>query len=415
MPTRELKTSFSSNSDFQACQWRYLLSHVYGLTADKEKDVLRIGETWHRCHEILEMVPDTKCPDCLKHEELRPTCDLCSGTGYLPNDMMTAVARYLNRVYGIIPGNKTSDEWERERVILLYSLSGHRWLYGADQRFDTIGSEIKCVIPIIDPATGRKMSKAKFVLKVDKLVRDRATGLVYIWERKSTSQAITDADYWEQLTQGDQVTGYIYGVRVAQYSGQLVKYGIRPSDPPVSGAFCDVWHKPDISPKMLTQADTAMFVETRQYCGEKFAVGLATDGYAITKMSVNTTQAEIVPGKKEGTFAVRETPEMFGARLLLDIAARPEHYFAQREVSRTDKDLEAFQWHVYNLARQIRDVEKKNLWCKNVKSCTNPFYCEFRSLCQSGVEIGPDVVPPGYCRKYPKPVEEEIPLNATST
>jgi hypothetical protein len=248
------------------------------------------------------------------------------------------------------------------------------------------------------------------VLKVDKLVRDRTTGLVYIWERKSTSREITDADYWEQLAQGDQVTGYVYGARVAQYNGQLVKYGIRPSDPPVAGAFCDVWHKPDISPKMLTQADTAAFVQGGEYCGEKFKIGMAGDDQGgIRSMSVNNAMAQVVPGKKEGTFAIRETPEMFGARLLLDIAGRPEHYFAQREVSRTDKDLEAFQWHIFNLARQIRYIEKQNLWCKNVKSCTNPFYCEFRSLCQSKAEVGPDDVPPGYVKKFQKPAEE-VPL-----
>jgi hypothetical protein len=400
--------SFSSNSDFQACQWRYLLSHIYGLTSEKDKDALRIGETWHRCHEILEMQPDGKCPDCLRHEEIRPTCDLCAGTGYLPEDMMDAVARHLNRVYSVVPDNKTREDWELERVNLLYSLSGHRWLYGDDQRFDVIGSEIKCVIPVINPATGRKVPKAKFVLKVDKLVRDRSSGLIYVWERKSTSQSITDADYWEDLGQGDQVTGYVYGVRVAQYNGQLVKYGIRPSDPPVAGAFCDVWHKPDISPKMLTQADTAVFVKTGEYCGEKFTVGLGGDGVTVRGVSVNRTQAAIAPGKKEGTFAIRETPEMFGARLLLDIAGRPEHYFAQREVARTDKDLEAFQWHIFNLAQQIRCVEKKNLWCKNVKSCRAKFHCEFIGLCRSGVEVGPDVIPPGYVNKYERPAQEEV-------
>lgn len=420
MSTRELKLSFSSDSDYQACQWRYLLSHIYGLTSEKDKDALRIGETWHRCHEILEMVPTTagaatKCPDCLKCEELRPDCDLCCGTGYLPEDMMDAVVRYLNRVYSVTPNNKTREEWELERTTLLYSLSGHRWLYASDPRFDVIGSEIKCVIPVINPETGRKMPKTKFVLKVDKLVRDRASGMVYVWERKSTSQSITDADYWDGLTQGDQVTGYIYGVRVAQYSGQLAKYGIRPSDPPVAGAFCDVWHKPDIGPKMLTQADTATFVQSGEYCGEKFKIDQGAWPHAdpanLNHLLVNGAPASVTPGKKEGTFAIRETPEMFGARLLLDIAERPEHYYAQREVSRTDKDLEAFQWHVYNLARQIRYVENNDLWCKNVKACKAGFYCEFIGLCQSKAEVGPDVVPPGYRKKYPtKPVEEEVPL-----
>jgi hypothetical protein len=318
--------------------------------------------------------------------------------------MMDGVSRYLNRTYSVIPDGKTREEWEVERVSLLYSLSGHRWLYGADQRFDVIGSEIKCVVPVINPDTGKKVTKTRFVAKVDKLVRDRATRLVYVWERKSTTHAITEADYWANLAQGDQITGYLYGMRVAQVNGQLAKYGVQPSDAPIAGAFCDVWHRPDITPKMLSQGDTADFVCSGEYCGEQFNVQNYKEGQPPT---VNGAAAQVVPGKKEGTFAIRETPEMFGSRLLADIAERPEHYFAQREVSRTDQELAEFQRHLFNLSRQIRYVERYGIHCRDRHSCRVPFWCEFKGLCESGVAIGPDVIPPGYQNKF---AETEVQL-----
>jgi hypothetical protein len=309
--------------------------------------------------------------------------------------MMEAVARYLTQVYAIVPDNKTRDDWETERVTLLYSLSGHRWLYAADtDRWEVIGSEIKFEIPVINPASGRKMPKTTFVGKIDRLVRDKNTGLVYVWERKSTNHSITSQDYWTGLTQGDQVSGYLYGARFAQANGQLRKYGINPEDPPIAGAWCDVWHKPDIAPKRVTKADATVMGETGKYFGTKISCNMRHD----------SCTGEIVE------VPMVETPEMFGARLLADIAERPEHYFAQREVSRTDLELEQFQHRLFHIAKQIRYVEKQGLWVKNLQSCSSKFRCEFLEACQSGVEIGPDMLPTGYHRKHPQAEELEIAL-----
>jgi len=387
---RELRLSASANADYQACQKRYWLSYIADLTADKDKDSLRVGGNWHRCHELLELKAEAVCPDCLRHEEIRPDCYICAGTGYTPADPMEAVVRYLNYAYAVVPDNKTRDDWETERVTLLYSLSGHRWLYKEDEdRWETIGSEIKFEVPVINPVTGRKLGKAVFVGKIDRLVRERNTGLVYVWERKSTSHPITSESYWHDLAQGDQISGYLYGGRVAQANGQLRKHGIRSEDPPIAGAWCDVWHKPDIAPKRVSKADLKTLAETGMYCGTKAQypqVNPAVVGESIV-----------------------ETPELFGARLLQDIAERPDHYFAQREVARTDRELEQFQWRLFKLAKQIRAVEKNDLWLCNLRSCEQPFYCEYRDLCRSGVAGTIDSEPPvGYKRKHPK--EEEVPL-----
>lgn len=379
---RELRLSASANGNFLACERRYQLSDLYDLTQDKDKDSTRIGGSWHRAHELLELKAGVVCPDCQRHEAIDPQCCVCGGTGYVLPDPMDRVARYLTQAYAVVPDNRTYDEWETERVTLLYSLSGHRWLYAeTEPRWETIGSEIKITIPVINPQTGRKMPKTVFVLKVDRLVRDRNTSLVYVWERKSTTYPITSEDYWQGLMHGDQISGYLYGIRFAQANGQLERYGIRHDDSPVAGAFCDVWHRPDIAPKRVSKADLKMLVETGEYCGTKVTA---------------PPEAEVVI----------ETPEMFGARLLADIAERPEHYFAQREVSRTDAELGRFQRRIWQIARQIRYVEKQGLWVCNPASCQSKFRCEFMELCRSGVEVGPEDAPVGYRKKHPK--EEEV-------
>ena len=382
---REIRLSATANADYQSCQRRYQLAYIFDLTADKDKDSTRLGGHWHRCHELLELKAGTVCPNCTRHEEIDSQCYVCGGTGYVLPDEMDRVARYLTQAYAIVPDNKTRDDWELERTILLYSLSGWKWLYAAEEgRWEVIESEIKFEVPVANPTTGRALSKVVFVGKIDRLVRDKNTGLVYVWERKSTSHSITSQDYWTALTQGDQISGYLAGGRHAQRIGCLRPYGIRPEDTPIAGAWCDVWHKPDIMPKKISKADLKMLVDTGEYCGTHITGSIPLGDSVI------------------------ETAEMYGARLIQDIGERPEHYFAQREVSRTDKELEVFQARLFKLAKQIRAIEKGDLWVENGRSCENPFYCEFRPLCQAGVQVTPGTAPVGYRLKHPQ--AEEIPL-----
>ena len=159
----ELKLSASAIEAFKACPARFLLRYIYGWQPEKEKDSLRIGTNWHRCHEILHLKPKTKCPDCLRREDIRPDCDLCAGTGILPSDLMESVVRFLNRTYAIVPEHKTRDEWEIERIKILYSLSGYYWHYGWEDEFETIGVEIWFDQPILNPATGSHKRFATFI------------------------------------------------------------------------------------------------------------------------------------------------------------------------------------------------------------------------------------------------------------
>ena len=116
-------------------------------------------------------------------------------------------------------------------------------------------------------------------------------------------------------------------------------------------------------------------------------------------MFINDVPAEIEPGKKEGTFAIRETPEMYGARLLQDIGTRPDFYFARREVAYSDLELEDFAYSLWNIARTINEMERLGRFYKNEQSCENPFKCPYRSICFNCVKVGPGDCPPGFYRQ----------------
>ena len=403
MALSELKLSASAIETFKACPARFLLAYEYGLQSEKEKDSLRIGVNWHRCHEILHLKPKTKCPNCLRHEQLRPDCDLCQGTGVLPADMMDAVVRFLNRAYAIVPENKTRDEWEVERIKLLYNISGYYWHYGWEDEFETIGVEVWFDLPIIDPDTGKALSKAHMVGKVDRLARHKSSGLVYMFERKSTSKNLTDSIYWDRLATDDQITTYLYHLRIMQQQGKLKQFGILPNDPLIQGTFYDVWSKPGTNPKALTQGDSKAFVESGEYCGQKFEIAKdwPTEEVGATRRLIGDRIVEFIPGKKEGTFSIFETPEMYGARLLQDISTQPETYFAQREIARTDQQLVKYQHELANLVKLIRYFQDHNCWYEHDRMCESPYRCDFLNIHNASgcLGIGPEDLPEGYRRK----------------
>ena len=398
---REIRLSPSAIQSLMMCPLKYLFNYIYNLEPDKEKDSYRVGTIWGRCHEILGMLPQGKCPDCFQAEEIREDCYLCEGSGVLPSDLMDAVLRYLNFAYSEVPENKTAEQMEVERIQILYSLSGYKWMFpDINQKYRTMGSEVWINLPVKYPKSNRKFPMARIVGKIDHIIQDLETGLYYIKERKSTSRDLEGDKYWGRLKTDVQVTTYLWAARKYQRMGYLENIGIRRDEPLIQGIWYDVWHKPTINPKALSQKDSKEFVETGEYCGEKFNISHIsgpTDDVFISDKQIITTQ-----GKKEGTYSIFETPEMYGARLLADIAERPNFYFVQREIPRTDNQLEKFEADLVRYATLIRNYEEKDLWVCNDMSCTVPFRCDFYDICQNGLEVGPDDVPTGYRKKFKK-------------
>lgn len=389
MPNK-IYLSASAIKDFKACPMRYRNAHHYGIRPVVDTEAKRVGTNYHGVQEINGMKPGSKCPNTLDHE-LQEPCPLCNNTGILPDDMMESVVRYLNQVYGKIPDAMDMEKLEIERIILLYSLSGYNWYYG-NQKEEVLATEIQFEIPVINPETGRALPNVVNRGKIDKLIR--INGLVYVKEHKSTSSSVDpDSDLWGHLKLDTQTNNYVYAARILAKRGEFRPYGVNDYNG-IAGVYFDAWHKPGIRPKKLSQGDSKKFVEDGMYCGQKFEVE-----YRLSDMGnelwINNIRVGIEPGKKEGTFAIRETPEMFGARLLQDIVERSEFYFACKELTKTDQDITRFEWELYNIYKTVREMCKTGHWYSDESQCEATFKCSYIEQCYNGILIDQDHVPDG--------------------
>ncbi len=377
---------------FKACPYRCYLKNILRIIPTKKTDSLRVGTNWHRLLEIMGLIPESPCPDC-HPGNVNPDCPLCEGTGILPKKLMDAAIREINRAYAIVPDYKEQEEWELERIILLYTLSAYNWYWG-ENNYKVIFNEQQFKIPMVNPETNRTLPNVKVVGKIDKMIKEDN---YLVMEHKSTSKSIGgDSNYWKRLRLNTQSN--LYSLALKSYlspEDMATKFG---------GILYDVWHKPTIRPKKLTQGDSVAFSESGDYCGQKFQVELipGTTPGTIDALKVNGSIAEYEYGKKEGTFAIRETPEMFGARLLQDISERPEFYFARREIPILEADMEQFKHELYNIYQTARNMDKANSWYHNDQSCEATFHCPYIPICYNNLKVDKDNIPDGFIIKERK-------------
>lgn len=373
-----MKLSHSKISCFKACPMRFNLRYVKRLVPAEETDSLRCGSNWHKIQEIFNLKAGDQCPDCRKNPDAAE-CPICiNQSGIVPDGGMDAVVRYLDSAYAVKPISKTDEEWATEQTVLLYSLIGYNWFYQNQQtEYNIAGQEFYFNMPITSPITGRKLPGASISGIIDKILTK--PGLTVVKEHKSTSKSLdSSSTYWGHLVLDSQTTLYPMALRASGIEGPI-------------GILYDVWHKPQISPKMLTQADSRAFVETGEYCGQKFEIEKSLEG-----TFVNGVKILVEPGKKEDTFAIRETPEMFGARLLQDITERPDFYFAVREIPRTEKDFKRFGQQLFNIYQTLRTLVKTDGWWQDESQCEATFKCPYINICYNNVELDPATPPQGY-------------------
>jgi hypothetical protein len=400
--------SASSISSFKACPIRYRLGYVEALREAVEPQPLRLGTAWHKGLEVLET------PDGAMIGELGDAEEVFIGD----DNRLTLAVEAATAVYTTVPDWADPTEWAVEREIVANALAAYHWLYGsAASEYETVATELSFDLPLVNPETGHPTPTFRRVGKIDRIIRHKATGRLMIQENKSTSKSIdSGSTYWDRLRKDTQSKFYICAARDLQEESR--KQGMDADDAnivSVSGLLHDVFHKPQISPKKLTMAETAAFMETGDYCGQKFDVVYHSpkqlgfdDPTLIGAVYVDTVKAEREAGatpkpKKDGTqaptpFAIRETPGMFGARLFQDMTTRPEFYFARREIAFTDAELEDFRYQVWALQRTMAEMELTGHWYENEQQCEATFKCCYCPICYNNVDVYHGQTPPGFKR-----------------
>lgn len=400
MGRKFIKLSASAIGELKTCPYRYYVKYILGIRKEEDSDALRVGTNWHEIQDVVTNKPGSVCVPCANLAASDPECPLCEGTGFLPDNLMEAVMRVLNKAYAALPSGMDQEKADIERTILLYSLTGYLWHYSEDE-VEVLARELEFEYKLIGPS-GRALPDVIVQGKIDKLVRYR--GKLAIMEHKSTSKSVdSDSSLWAHLNLDVQTTLYIEAVQKMQVDGELAPYGVKHDEPLINTILYDAWHKPGIKPKMLTQAASKQFVEDGLYCDIQFDVDHDSMLIGVT---VNGAETVIEGGKKEGTFAIRETPDMFGARLLKDIVDRTDFYFARRELSKTEDEMNRFRREVLSIYRDIRGKLQSDSFFHNERQCEATFKCDYTAQCYNGVELDPENPPDGFKSIFNRGKEE---------
>jgi len=254
-----------------------------------------------------------------------------------------------------LPEGADKTEWEVERFTVATLLLGYAWRWSESQ-VEVLDSELVFSGRIINPETGAATPVFNVSGKIDKIVR-LADGRLAVMEHKTSSEDISpQSDYWLRLRMDQQVSLEMLGAKMSGWDVVTCVY--------------DVVRKPAINPRKLSKADVAVLRDSGKYYGIDV----------------------VVPADLE-----RETPQMFGARLLDDCTQRPDFYFARNEVPRASHDLREFEQELWDTQRTIHEARKNERWYRNTQACLRPGKCPFFELCTTGyVHESGSLPPQGY-------------------
>ena len=342
---------------FRRCRRQHFYRNELRLVRDRDEAPRRIGSAFHLGLEL-------------------------KNKGLLPEDecIEQAVAGYAT-----CPEWMDPTEWAVEAETVRVLLAGHFWRYGGDE-LAVVACETTWQCPLRHPTTGRRHRTFDLAGKDDLIARLPDTRLAVVEYKTAGEDIGPDAAYWLRLRGDPQISQYVVGARANGHDVATVWY--------------DVTRKPTIRPKKLTQAESDEFLRTGAYFAAAFTVEAGTDTNTADPadggpwVKVDGERVEIEVGAK-GRVSVRETPEMYGARLLDDIGQRPDYYYQRREVPRLDADLDEFRLEVWQQAESLKNTRRRGLWYRNVGRLTCD-YCDYSGLCLQSVKVDPVSPPTGF-------------------
>lgn len=349
-----LYLSASAMGNYKDCPTLYKLPKIDRVYPGTEATPLRMGTNWHDIQHVFRDIDDR-------------------------DDVQQALIDHVDGLYAECPTHVSMEDWLVERSLFLYTAWAYFNHYD-DSDVKVVASEMPFELTLLHPKAGRAMPNVRVRGILDKIIEYPDRGL-FIREYKSTSDSVEDGSpFWPNLRMALQPSIYYDAAKRMGYDIQGIEY--------------DVWHKPTIKPKFLTQKDTKDFIESGRYLDQEIE-DVNINAEEMTGM-VGNEHVEFKEGKQSN--AIKETPLMYGIRLFEDIQERPEFYFNRKEIVRTAQDMEAFQWEMFSTYRTMKDMIKSGHWFKNEKNCERMGKCCYTPICYNHVDVS-EHVPDGFYKK----------------
>lgn len=168
---------------------------------------------------------------------------------------------------------------------------------------------------------------------------------VYLCDHKTATRV--DPSYWMELETNPQLSLYFIAA---------MQNGLEPT------FVWDVIQKPGISPKQLTKADIKEIHDEGTYQGQ--------------------------PTDEAPEYGDKETPKLYGLRVLVQYTETPEKYFHRRKVVRTRDEVLGFAKYLDTVTGEMKAAEKGELPIyENFHACKRyGSMCDYHKICSGRVD-----------------------------
>jgi hypothetical protein len=338
---RELITNSRATS-FKRCRRRHWFEYEQGIRPAEEGKALRMGSAVHAGLDILKK------------------------GGSLETAHDAAAVSYVNR-----PDGADSLEFDYEQMTVLCLISGWDWRWGENGGMEVLMSEESFEIPLLNPATNAPSTKFNLAGKTDGIIA--VDGRQLVLEHKTVSEDLSESSgYWQRLQMDGQISLYVHAARQLGMTN-------------VSGVMYDVIRKPSIRPEAVPLLDENGIKIVLDANGQRVMTadgkkprqtGSTADGYVLQTRPME--------------------PNEWARKLANDIGARPDFYFARREIARLDGEIRESLDELWDLQKTLAEAKLRSRWYRTVSRDTCP-YCPFFSLCSSKTDVTVNV-PDGFVR-----------------
>lgn len=282
----------------------------------------------------------------------------------------------LGAALGYVDSIEDIDEIDRIRLRAIVIAYHARW---ANEDWEILGVEVEFRYWLGDVEIGGKL---------DALVRDRATGKIWIVEHKtSTADTSPGSPYWAKLSLDTQISIYVDGAA----------YGL---DHEVAGCIYDVLKRPMHELKLATPEHDRQYTKGKgcKLCGGKVADGVQGSGKSSATTDGKCAQCKGTGWRLDANghpeaphlYAKQrdadETFDEFEHRVVEHIAENVDDYLSRGVIVRLDSELPLRRQELLDTIAAMRALESAGLHPPNHNSCAiGREMCAFYGAC-SGVQ-----------------------------
>jgi hypothetical protein len=277
------------------------------------------------------------------------------------------------------------DEAEKIRLRVLVVAYDARW---SAEDWEVLGVEVEFRYFLGDVEIGGK---------IDALIRDRATGKVYVVEHKtSTADTSPGSPYWDRLCIDTQVSIYIDGAAMLDYD--------------IAGCIYDVLKRPQHEPLTATPPEARKYTAGKgcKKCGGSAKAGeiekgrgyyvvafpgemnrqISCDGCAGTGWKLNRDGQPEAPRLHSNQRDTDETLDAYEERVANMIAERVDDYLSRGVVVRLDSELPRMRQELLDTIAAMRALDEHGIAPPNHDACVRGRdTCSFFAACAGRADI----------------------------